>query len=243
MPDYLLPHVQAFAVATLVLCLMGCKTGYDEERAFVFESLQQVLQNVRETYDNRADRIRFASLDPLSQQAMAHVDSVLALPPQIRYYSDSLAHRDSISLAYLHMIRIGHLYYHQDTTAAVFAYMKAMPLISVYQDSVRIDEMRRFAETVGDAATTTCSLNMARLAHQAFTNAEQLALASGNTTLFHMADSSRSILAGRVLTMPDSVRLAFGPTSPTPLPSPWALVALGAIFTLGCVAGYGKMKL
>lgn len=230
-------HFIAYALA---LCVIGCAESYEQAEAIILDHMREAREKVRAQSDDPEERMRLVFHEPSYQRAIAHVDSILNLPPKIRYYSDSLARADSLSLAMLHRIRIGHSYYYEDTTQAVFGYLQASPWLAALSTEGEITEMRRYAETVGDALEETLSVNIARLAYEAFARAEHLAITSGDTTLFHLVDSSRAVVAHRILTMPDSVRAAFGPTAPRPPRSvPTGLIAFLAFITLSGAAGGG----
>ncbi len=173
-----------------LICL-GCASGYDGEREAVSQQLRAAWQATGQLSEDPYERIGLVYVTEEYQQAASRRDSILAKPPSIRWYNDSLAHYDSLAYAYMLGSRVSALYYSGDTTEAVFAYLEALPWLHAHSTVIQIDEARRFAEMAGDAVREMRSPNMARLTYEAFEHAEEIALREGDTNLAMLVDSSR----------------------------------------------------
>lgn len=174
------------------------------------------------------------------EQGIQLIDSLIATEPWPHPFNDSLARRDSSAIGYLYLTKVSHEYYHKkDTVAAALAYFDALPWLPASRPRPKADVTRRFAETLADAMFHTHSTNSATMVYQAFERAKQLALAYGDPYYVNLADSSYKAVARQVLTMPDSVRIAFGPAPDRPTHMPWVLATLAAAF-IASVAGCWK---
>lgn len=224
----------------LALALIGCAEGYDGHR----EDLDAVHQDIWLSYqeaiqqsDDPAERTRLVYADVRFQDAAKRLDSLFQVGPRIRYYSDSLAQEDSIVFAGIVRRTLSAIYNQRDTTLAVFTYLEHQPWMQVLGIQSQADEARMHASVSGEALEITQSPNMARLSYQAFERAKRLALASEDPRLYNLADSSYRAVARQVMTMPDSVRAAFGPAPERPARIPWVLATLAAAFIAASVAG------
>lgn len=220
----------------LAFLVGGCATGYEEEIKTVQQNVWVAALNAK-----AKDSTRIAELiweEPAYQEAIRLRESIMAKGPYVRAWNDSLARIDSLGYAWLYISRVSnYFYHHQDTTHAVFAFLEGLPWFESMTVEIRGDHVRRFAETVGYAISATHSPNMARLTYQAFERAKRLALDHGDPMYIHLADSSYKATARQVLTMPDSVRAAFGPAPERPARIPWVLATLAAAFIAASVTG------
>lgn len=226
-------------MALMACLLVGCATGYEADVQRIQEAHAVMRQHPRvaATY---AEHLRVLYETPAARQSRAIRDSLLQLGPSIRYHSDSLARVDSAWWGWLLMGRVADLYYYRDTVMAVYAYLEAWPWTTSWSQAGRVEEQRRFAETLGDAINVTQSPYIAKMAYPAFERAKQMALAYGDSQYYRLADSSYRAVAGQVLTMPDSIRVAFGPPPDRPARVPWVLVTLAAAFiAIGVAGGWG----
>lgn len=223
----------------LTVMLSGCGDGHQEDLRAVQQDMWTAYVTAR---DETADTTRRRALilsNPLYLDAVRRRDSLFAYGPSIRHLQgDSVMHADSVMYANIVLNRISDEIYgiDGDTLKAAFTYLHYLPWLSVFPAARRAEEVRFYAETLGDAIGITLSPNMVKMTYQAFTHARQIALLSGDTTLLHLADSSYKAVARRVLTMPDSVRAAFGPAPDRPARVPWVLATLAATFIAASVA-------
>lgn len=229
--------VSSILAATM---LVGCQHGYTGVRNAFLANLEQVREDALQQSDDSQERAQLHYQHPLYLKTRANVDSILSAPRQVRYWNDSLARRDSMVVAMFYRFRTSDLFYYRDTTRAVFAYWEAMPWFRSFSPKGQASEMLRYAITISATADFSFTSNISRLSYQAFEHAKQLALASGDTTGYHHADSSFKAVARRVLTMPDSVRAAFGPPPNRPARIPWVLATLAAAFIAGITASAGR---
>lgn len=221
----------------MLLFLSGCSKGYDD-------AAKQLQAHADALYDQALASglkgnafIAHMRTLPEYAEAMHLVDSLLIGEPNMRFWNASHAHKDSIGWARLHLTRVQDLYYFGDTTAAVFAYLDVLPWLTAFAPGPQADNIRRLAETIADAVDLTHSPNMARLSYQVFERAKRLALDYGDLQYIHLADSSYRVVARQVMTMPDSVRAAFGPAPERPARVPWALATFAAAFFAASIAG------
>lgn len=231
-----------FGILIFLAFILGCQKGLDEARDIVSHDRIAALNSIRQiTEDPREWDTLMHSL-PEYQRFMRSVDSLLAQGPSIRFWNDSLARRDSTMYSSMLLMRMSDEFYHNDTTSAVYAYFDVLPWLEGVELWLQADHAIRFAGTLGDAMSVTHSPNMARLTYQAFERAKRLSLDHGDTTQYHLADSSYKAVARQVLTMPDSVRAAFGPPPDRPARIPWVLATLAAAFIAASVTGGWRWK-
>lgn len=221
-----------YTVWVLPILLLGCKDGYgptiDAANMAMFEAGQRAGQ---ETSD-RSERDALIKADPSFKAAVRTIDSLYALGPHVRSMRrDSIAHVDSLAWAKV-ILQTMRMKYHlrRDTIGAVFTYLQYYDYLDAVPMAGRVDEVRRYAGTVGSVLEQTLSPNMARIAYYAFERAKRLALDYGDPHYIHLADSSYRAVARQVMTMPDSVRAAFGPPPDRPARVPWVLATLAAAF-------------
>lgn len=143
------------------------------------------------------DLFQYADADS-SQKALALIESV---PTYARGPADSAA------IAGMMLMRTAHLYHTEaDTVAAAFAFMKATPWLPALPPAVRIDHMRRYGETLGEASVTSANPAMLSMAMDAFHRATFDALAVGDSTTRKAITRSFVRFLDRLDTLPDSTR-------------------------------------
>lgn len=232
-----------FSHFILLVLLVGCSPGYNAQ----MEQLQRYSDNIYEQSKHLSGQSFITHMRSLPSyaSAMHMVDSLLAQPPRVRSWNDSLAREDSLALASLHLKRVQDLYYGGDTTAAVFAYLGGSQWFVALKDEYETDQARRFAETAADALKESLSPNMASLAHDAFLRAIELANKEGDVELLRLAHNSFLEVSERVIEMPDSVRLAFAPSKAPASSLPWGgilALAIGFIVSAGGLRVYKQLK-
>lgn len=220
------------SLVVVAIASFGC-SDHSQDIQRIEQGFIEAVQEARSQATTSEERLRLIYKKPSFLASVQIRDSLLSLGPRIRYYNDSLARVDSSHYAYLLLLRVSERYDLGDTTAAVFAYLETMPWLKGL--SYEAAEIRRFAETVGSAVDGTLSPNMARLAHDAFMRALQLAREQGDKQLMKAAMTSFADVNERLMDMPDSVRLAFAPSPAPSTPAPWSFAAVALV--LGFIVG------
>lgn len=227
-------------LAIFLVLICACESGYEEERQAIHADtwLASVeAQALSSDFDTRLHLIRTM---PLRIDALSRIDSLLTLGPSIRHYNDVLARIDSTVYADLHIYYVSYLYYEIDTVASALRYYDALPWLAAYGVEIQVDQMRMFAETLGDAIHVTQSSNMARQAYQAFVQVEQLAIATGDSTLIRHVYTSMEKVAADLQVLPDSVKNAFAP-SLVEAPQAWGLIVSTVIMGLVFAGGVWRL--
>lgn len=209
--------------------------------AFLFYPLLMGCQTYVELDGVRADVARLVATQNVDSIAVAQarIDSVLLLDQSLRVYDDSLAHADSLHMAYFRIARTAIYYHHmpQDTVAAFFSFMEALPWLEVMNEQERVALWRKYGEIAGEAMTISQSVNMARLAYDGFQRAEQLAYVQEDTSLYRKVFEAKYKFGVALMTqLPDSVRTAF---SVAPLEPPRQDLGLSLILGLVGVLSFG----
>lgn len=185
----------------VVACLGACKTEQID--------LEKIATEV-ETLAKSGDSTKVVEAELLAER------TILA-KPTVRTWNDSLAHRDSLNIAYLYQIRTAHYYHTQkDTVKAVLSFMEALPWTQVWHAKARAQWWRFYANDIGEALISTKSPYLAGLAFDAFIEAEHYAYLAGDTTFHAEVLRTKQDLVRELVDEPDSVRLAFAPSRITP---------------------------
>lgn len=190
---------------------------------------------------NVAEMVRSGNPE-LYQRGIELADSVLSTRPKVRTWDDSLAHRDSSDISYLHLVKLGYIYHtRKDTVASVFAFMDAMPWLSVANQQVYTDHAIRFAGTIGHALSTTESPRMAALSRVAFGRAIDHAIALEDSVLVARLMSSYNTVVALMITMPDSVKEGFRYPESHDENAYWPLFMIALALTF-VVAGWAVIR-
>lgn len=224
-----------FTALILAIFLLGCDSNVKDQSRVVFDQ----IQSARQAYPHIED---LEELHDLVEQHPSYIEAIASTKEllesyRIRWWDAEAAKADSKAVGYLYMIRMSHEYFAKDTLKSVFTYMEGLGWMQAFGNSPMVDGTRRYAEVIGSAIIASNSPNMARLSFQVFERAKQLAFDYGDPQYIHLADSSYRAVARQVLTMPDSVRVAFGPPPERPARIPWVLATLAAAFIAIGIAG------
>lgn len=181
---------------------------------------------------------RLAKVDSV-EKAGKLAEHIVSLNLQPRLSSDSLAHADSLSIAWLYRARTSYYYHKLDTVMAIFSFIETIPWTEVYGPLARAQFWRFYAEDAGQALMITQSPNMARLTYDAFVQAERFAKQYEDSTFYAYVLETKREFHRNLLTLPDSVRMAYRPLE---LPSPRSLrlhaIVLAFIVLGGSAGGF-----
>lgn len=181
--------------------------------------------------------------------ALALTEKTLAQQPSVRTWNDSLAYADSLDIAYLHRVRVAMLYDNvqeaapgmPDTVRAALAFIEAIPWTNVWRPRGKVQFWAKYSEVASEAMVIAQSTNMANLAYQGFQQAELLALTYEDVHdegFLELVGDTRNDFLHTIQAMPDSVRLAFAPSSnSSSAPLPIGLIAFIGFIALGTGAG------
>lgn len=183
--------------------------------------------------------VKYQNADSTAK-ALSLIDSVLTLDPIPRYWSDSLAHQDSLAIVNLMDMRTSILYHTGEKTAAVHSFMETIPWTPAWPPRGQATFWKFYSHDMGEAITLTQSPNLARLAYKAYTHAEVVAYETGNLDFYKEVLGSRMALADSLALLPDSVRLAFAPAPPSSTNNPWTFAAVALV--LGFIVGGGSWQ-
>lgn len=226
--------IGGFALTVLLLSAQGCASGYEHEVKLIMSDQAAMQQKLHSMSDSKEERIRLHPTLPEFHSIVRRVDSLLLEGPSIRYWNDSLARLDSSHYAFLLGLRSSTLYYERDTVEAVFAMIEKIPWLGTHSPLGKAQFFRYFAEDAGQALVISQSPNMARLAYNAFEQAERFTKQyEDDPTFYEYVLETRCEFHRTLLTMPDSVRMAYGPLQQPTGRSLWLHAIVVAFIVLG----------
>jgi hypothetical protein len=161
---------------------------------------------VRPGGDDLAEKnVLTGALYAAGQHARADSISAAYLRRAVRVSSraDSLHHFDMVG-----RYAASRYHLHGDTVGAARLYAEALPYAVALPDSARADHLRRYAETLTDAAIATDSLRLYALALVACQGAERAAVALGDSGTHHRLAAARAHLFAAVDALPQAQRVA-----------------------------------
>lgn len=205
--------IGSLVLTILLLSAQGCASGYEHEVKLIMSDQAAMRQKLHSMSGSREERIRLHPSLPEFHSIARRVDSLLLEGPSIRYWNDSLARLDSSHYAFLLGLRSSTLYYERDTVEAVFAMIEKIPWLGTHSPLGKAQFWRFLAEDAGQALMISQSPNMARLTYDAFVQAERFAKQyEDDPTFYPYVLETKREFQRNLLTMPDSVRLAYRPS-------------------------------